>query len=76
MRKFALADVVNKLSMPVLIGTGEHDPNLTSSRAIAASAENIELVVLERVGHNGILEYPELALETFLRFHDSLSTGG
>ena len=76
MRKFALADVVNKLSMPVLIGTGEHDPNLTSSRAIAASAENIELVVLERVGHNGILEYPELALETFLRFHDSLYTGG
>ena len=76
MRKFALADVVNELSMPVLIGTGEHDPNLTSSRAIAASAENIELVELQRVGHNGILEYPELALETFFSFHDALNVGG
>lgn len=76
MRKFTLADVVKGLTMPVLIGTGEHDPNLTSSRAIAASAENIELVVLDRVGHNGILEYPELALDTFFSFHDGLDAGG
>ncbi|MFP6795791.1 MAG: alpha/beta hydrolase [Pseudomonadales bacterium] len=72
MRKFELANVVDKLTMPVLIGTGEHDPNLTSSRAIAESAANIELVILRNVGHNGILEYPELALQTFLKFHDSL----
>ena len=71
MRKFTLADVVKDLTMPVLIGTGEHDPNLTSSRAIAASAKHIELVVLDRVGHNGILEYPELALDTFFGFHDA-----
>ena len=71
MRKFTLADVVKDLTMPVLIGTGEHDPNLISSRAIAASAKHIELVVLDRVGHNGILEYPELALDTFFGFHDA-----
>jgi len=76
MRKFVLADVVGKLSMPVLIATGEYDPNLTSSRAIAESAENIELVVLKNVGHNSILEYPSLALETFLRFHNSMDSRG
>ena len=74
MRKFVLAGVVDKLSMPVLIATGEYDPNLTSSRAISESAENIELVVLKNVGHNSILEHPSLALETFLRFHDSIDT--
>ena len=30
--------------------------------------------VLECVGHNGILEHPELALDTFLEFHDTLGT--
>jgi len=74
MRKFVLADVVGKLSMPILIATGEYDPNLTSSRAIAESAENIELVELKNVGHNSILEHPNLALETFLRFHDSMDS--
>jgi hypothetical protein len=33
-------------------------------------------VELQRVGHNGILEYPELALGTFLSFHDALNVGG
>ena len=60
--------------MPVLIGTGSHDPNLVSSRVIAATAPNAKLAVLRNVGHNGILEHPELALSTFLDFHDSLGT--
>ena len=69
-RKFDLATVVEDLAMPVLIGTGSHDPNLASSRAIAARVPSARLVVLERVGHNAILEHPEYALETFLRFHE------
>ena len=60
--------------MPVLIGTGSHDPNLVSSRVIAANAPNAKLAVLENVGHNGMLEHPALALSTFLEFHDSLGT--
>ena len=71
-RKFDLAAVVHRLTMPVLIGTGSHDPNLVSSRVIAATAPDARLVVLDNVGHNGILEHPELALSTFLEFHDSL----
>ena len=74
LRKFDLSTVVSRLTMPVLIGTGSHDPNLVSSRVIAATAPNAKLAVLECVGHNGILEHPELALSTFLEFHDSLGT--
>ena len=74
LRKFNLATVVDKLTMPVLIGTGSHDPNLVSSRVIAATAPNARLAVLECVGHNGMLEHPELALQTFLEFHDALGT--
>ena len=74
LRKFDLSTVVERLTMPVLIGTGSHDPNLVSSRVIAATAPNAKLVVLECVGHNGILEHPEFALATFLEFHDDLGT--
>lgn len=71
-QKFDLNTVVEKLSMPVLIGTGDHDPNLVSSRTIAARLPNANLVVFEHVGHNAILEYPDLALTTFLNFQDNL----
>ena len=60
--------------MPVLIGTGSHDPNLVSSRVIAATAPNARLAVLENVGHNSMLEHPDLALGTFFEFHDGLGT--
>ena len=73
-RKIELSTLVDRLTMPVLIGTGSHDPNLVSSRVIAATAPNAKLAVLHNVGHNGILEYPELALSAFLDFHDSLGT--
>ena len=71
-RKFELSTIVDRLAMPVLVGTGSHDPNLVSSRVIAANAPNAKLAVLEDVGHNGMLEHPELALATFLEFHDAL----
>ena len=73
--KFDLAAVIDKLTIPVLIGTGSHDPNLVSSRVIAATAPNAKRVVLENVGHNSMWEYPALALQTFLDFHESLETG-
>jgi len=59
----------------VLIGTGSHDPNLVSSRVIAATAANAKRVVPENVGHNSMWEYPGLALQTFLDFNESLETG-
>jgi 3-oxoadipate enol-lactonase len=72
LRKFDLTTVVDKLTMPVLIATGDHDPNLTSSSEVAATAPDARLVVLENVGHVAILERPDLAIETFLTFQSSL----
>ena len=72
LRKFDLSKVIDKLTMPVLIGTGSEDPNLVSSRVIARTAPNAKLVEFPAVGHNSILEHPDLALETFLEFQDSL----
>ena len=69
LRKFNLAAVIPQLKMPVLIATGDHDPNLTSSREIAETAPNARLVELRDVGHNAILEHPGLALATFFGFH-------
>lgn len=72
LRKIQLVDVIAELRMPALIGTGSHDPNLASSRLIAARLDNVQLVEFDHVGHNAILEHPTLALSTFLKFHDSL----
>lgn len=69
LRKFDLSAVIPQLTMPTLIATGDHDPNLASSREIAQAAPNARLVELKDVGHNAILEHRELALETFLAFH-------
>ncbi len=74
LRKVELGDVIDDLTMPALIGTGNRDPNLTSSRRIAARLAKAHLVEFEHVGHNAILEHPDLAIQTFLDFHASLST--
>ena len=74
MRRFDLENALGSLTMPILIGTGSHDPNLVSSRKIAAQVASAKLVELANVGHNAIIEYPELALSTFLEFHDTLKT--
>ena len=71
--KANLHDYVPRLYLPVLVGTGSHDPNLASSRQIAQDAPDATLVVLENVGHNAILEHPKLALQTFLDFHEKLA---
>ncbi|MYD42592.1 MAG: alpha/beta hydrolase [Gammaproteobacteria bacterium] len=73
LRKVLLSDVIDRLSMPVLIGTGSHDPNLRSSTEIANRLRNATLRKFEMVGHNAILEHPELALEAFLEFHQALT---
>ncbi|MDA0790953.1 MAG: alpha/beta hydrolase [Proteobacteria bacterium] len=72
LRKFDLAAAVPGLTMPVLIATGDHDPNLTSSREVAATLPNSRLVVFENVGHGSVLQRPDLTSRTFLEFQDAL----
>lgn len=72
-RKIQLRDIIDQLDMPLLIGTGSHDPNLVSSTVIADRLSNARLQTFELVGHNAILEHPTLALEAFLAFHAELT---
>lgn len=53
---------------PVLIATGEHDPNLSSSRVMAERLADCELVVLERTGHGSVLQRPDHCVGVFLEW--------
>jgi len=70
--KFDLVAAAPKLSMPVLVATGDHDPNLDSSQDLVSRAPDARLVVFENVGHGSILQRPDLTTSTFLEFQDSL----
>lgn len=72
-RSFDLPAAVARLGMPVLVATGDHDPNLASSRRIVAAAPDACLVVMENVGHGSVLQRPDLAAATFTNFHAGLA---
>lgn len=65
---FDLTAAVPKLDLPVLIATGDHDPNLASSREAVRLAPNAQLTIMENVGHGSILQRPDLAVEIFEEF--------
>ena len=65
---FDLKAAIPKLTMPVLVVTGDCDPNLPSSRDIVAKAPNAKLVELENVGHGSVLQRPDLTTDIFLEF--------
>jgi pimeloyl-ACP methyl ester carboxylesterase len=70
--KFDLPAAVPNLVMPVLVATGDNDPNLASSRELVDKAPNAHLVVLENVGHGSVLQRPDLATKTYLEFQASM----
>lgn len=63
------------IAVPVLIATGDYDPNLEPSRRLADRIEGAELTVLEAVGHGSVLARPELCAEVFLEFVDRRCLG-
>lgn len=73
MRRFDLPAAVDRLAMPALIATGDLDPNLASSREIVARAPDARLVVLADVGHGSVLQRPDLSVETWLEFQESIA---
>jgi pimeloyl-ACP methyl ester carboxylesterase len=73
--KFDLPGAVDKLTMPVLVATGDHDPNLESSRELVDKAPNARLTIFENVGHGSVLQRPDLTAAAFVEFHKSLSSG-
>jgi len=67
-RGFDLAAAARGLAMKTLVATGDHDPNLPSSRDLAAMAPDAELVVLGNVCHGSVLQRPELATAIYTDF--------
>ena len=72
MDKFDLSKALEKLTMPVMVMTGDHDPNLSSSKKIVERLSSAKLVELKNVGHGSILQRPDLTTKEFLKFHKSL----
>ena len=72
--KIDLASITTKLTMPVLVATGDHDPNLDSSKDLVNRAPDARLVVFENVGHGSVLQRPDLTTSAFLEFQDSLGS--
>ena len=63
-----LSKIAPKMSIPVLVATGDHDPNLKSSQEAAVIIPNAKLVELPDVGHGSILMQPDLCIEVLLNF--------
>ena len=70
--KFHLSHVIESLKMPIMIMTGDHDPNLQSSIEILLRLPAAEFKLLEGVGHGSILQRPDLTIDNFIEFHTSL----
>ena len=72
--KFNLSDVLDHLKIPILVMTGDHDPNLQSSKDISERLPSANLKILEGVGHGSVLQRPDLAVDNFVEFHASLGS--
>lgn len=71
--KITLEPLVGRLSMPLLVATGDADPNLVSSRRLVALAPAARLVVMPQVGHASVLQRPDLTTDIFLQGQDSFA---
>lgn len=68
--RFNLKSAIKSLSMPLMLVTGDHDPNLISSREIDAKLTNASLTILKNVGHGSILQRPDLCVDEFRIFQN------
>ena len=46
---------------PVLLATGDHDPNLNSTKKISERISDARLEILANVGHGSVLQRPDLS---------------
>ena len=63
-----LMPFVEKVTAPTLIATGEHDPNLASSRRALVGFADARLEVLPMTGHGSVLTRPDTTTAVVLDF--------
>ena len=69
-RQAGQPEQLDRYGGPVLVATGEHDPNLASSRRMVERLADAELAVLDHVGHGSVLQRPGLCADVVLDFLD------
>ena len=70
--KFNLSEAIEDLKMPIMLMTGDYDPNLKSSKEMLQRLPSARLKILEGVGHGSVLQRPDLTVTNFVEFHASL----
>ena len=70
--KFNLSEAIENLKIPIMLMTGDHDPNLKSSKEMLQRLPSARLKILEGVGHGSVLQRPDLTVTNFVEFHASL----
>lgn len=68
-----LMPFVQRVSNRVLIATGDHDPNLVSSRRALGGFANVRLEVLEHTAHGAVLQHPVKMAELATSFFSAAS---
>jgi pimeloyl-ACP methyl ester carboxylesterase len=66
-----LLPFVEQVRAPTLIATGDHDPNLASSRRALPAFDTARLVELELTGHGSVLWRPDVVTDAVLSFLDA-----
>ncbi|MBM4242534.1 MAG: hypothetical protein FJ148_01805 [Deltaproteobacteria bacterium] len=66
-----LTPFVAAVTAPTLIATGDHDPNLASSRRALAGFADARLEVLPHTGHGSVLQRPALVAGLVIDFLDT-----
>ncbi|HET9731390.1 MAG TPA: alpha/beta hydrolase [Acidimicrobiales bacterium] len=61
-------ELVSAITAPVLVATGEYDPNLEPSRRLAAALPGAEMTVLDATGHGSVMQRPGLCAAVLLDF--------
>ena len=69
--RFDLKGSLGFINAPVLLATGDHDPNLNSTKKISERITDARLEILANVGHGSVLQRPDLCLATWLSFFES-----
>lgn len=67
-----LLPFVESVRAPTLIATGDHDPNLASSRRALPRFKTARLVELQLTGHGSVLCRPDLVTQEVLAFLDEV----
>lgn len=70
------AERLRVMTVPTLVVSGRHDPNLPRAELLASTLPDASFAVMDCAGHGTVVERPKRALELFLAFLDGRALTG